>query len=295
MRTGLRLSIWKSSLTPCDNTCRSTSLAPQCTRAVESIPTSKWSHHKLIKGWTTVRLGKLHLFWAQTSDIGPDEFCSRFIWQVPSSVVGLLLGSEGRWSILFTKGCSPFPSLESNEDQMSGWEGEWWKDKQGGWGGGEGVSASCEKKVLSLHSDPWQKYSRWSCSSSARPHRSAFDLESVKAARPISASSACTYAPQLSSACSNVNIYLWESRMSLVCFEIQPVHPNLGLGLITLLDIHAFQSWKTLLPSPCNRMQMFIYRHQLHQTFTDILCFEDIKQVFQGFIDFTWADECLKK
>lgn len=75
--------------------------------------------------------------------------------------------------------------------------------------------------------------------------------------------------------------------MSLVCFEIQPVHPNLGLGLITLLDIHAFQSRKTLVPSPCNRMQMFIYRHQLQQNFTDILRFEDIKQVFQGFIDIT--------
>lgn len=82
---------------------------------------------------------------------------SQFIWQLLSFVIAILnspfMRFRGKGTILSTKGCSPLPSKTSNEDQMSRREREWWKDKQGGWGGGE-VSVLCEKKVLSLHGDP---------------------------------------------------------------------------------------------------------------------------------------------
>lgn len=112
---------------------------------------------------------------------------AHFIWQLLSSVVAILnspfirLWEKG--SIPSTNGCSPLPSKTSTEDQMSRQEGEWWKDKRGGWGGGS-VSSAWEKGAV-VTRWPRQKRSRWSCSCSEGPHKSAFDLEAGGATRHI--------------------------------------------------------------------------------------------------------------
>lgn len=76
---------------------------------------------------------------------------AHFIWQLLSSVAAILnspfIRFWGKGSIPSTNGCSPLPSKTSTEDQMSRQEGEWWKDKQGGWGGGS-VSSAWEKGAV---------------------------------------------------------------------------------------------------------------------------------------------------
>lgn len=76
---------------------------------------------------------------------------SHFIWQLLSSVIAILnspfIRFWGEGSILSTNGRSPLPSKTSTEDQMSRQEGEWWKDKQAGWGGGS-VSSAWEKGAV---------------------------------------------------------------------------------------------------------------------------------------------------
>lgn len=75
---------------------------------------------------------------------------SQFIWQLLSFVVAILNSSFYqvlRDPFLPQMGAPPLPNETSSEDAMSRQEGEWWKDKRGGWGGGS-VSSVWERGAV---------------------------------------------------------------------------------------------------------------------------------------------------